>query len=176
MRSCPTARTRSHRATEGIRRRSRTFHFRTTLRTRCSRACITSRSKPAKRRGDRRRPTGGGKSTVMSLIPRFYDPSDGACGSTASTCANTHWRVCESRSATCCRIPCSSAARFARTSPTDAPTQPGTKSMRSGENGQCPRIHRQKMPKGYETMVGERGADALGRATPANRNRAGHRP
>jgi subfamily B ATP-binding cassette protein MsbA len=36
-------------------------------------------------------PSGAGKSTLVDLIPRFHDPTAGACCSTASTRASTPW-------------------------------------------------------------------------------------
>ena len=52
-------------------------------------------------------PTGGGKSTIMSLIPRFYDPSAGAVRVDGSMFATIGSRRCAIRSVTCCRRRCS---------------------------------------------------------------------
>jgi ABC-type multidrug transport system fused ATPase/permease subunit len=64
-------------------------------------------------------PTGGGKSTIMSLIPRFYDPSAGKVLVDDIDC-----KPCATRSAMCCRRRCSSADPCAITSRTAVPAPP----------------------------------------------------
>ena len=62
--------------------------------------------------------TGAGKSTVMKLVARFYDPTAGGCSSTARTCASWTWAPTGASSGTCPRRRSSSRAPSGTTSPT----------------------------------------------------------
>jgi ATP-binding cassette subfamily B protein len=48
--------------------------------------------------------SGGGKSTLVSLILRLYDPTEGWVLMTVMTFASTSWTHCGDRLALCCRI------------------------------------------------------------------------
>ena len=40
---------------------------------------------------------GQGKTTIVKLITRLYDPTEGQICSMASTCATTTWKICTAR-------------------------------------------------------------------------------
>ena len=54
--------------------------------------------------------TGAGKSTIVKLLSRFYDPTEGASGWTARTCVRSGALPYVATWASCCRIPFSSPA------------------------------------------------------------------
>ena len=64
-------------------------------------------------------PTGGGKSTIVSLIPRFYDPNAGAVKIDGKDVRDYQLLLCAITSATCCRRqsclkePCATISRTA---------------------------------------------------------------
>jgi|GEM_PF-6777231 len=62
-------------------------------------------------------PTGSGKSTLMKLLLRFYDVSDGTVRVEATTSATSRWRVSARRSATSARSRSCSPGPSGRTSP-----------------------------------------------------------
>ncbi len=90
-------------------------------------------------------PTGGGKSTIMSLIPRFYDPSAGAVLWTVLMFAITGCRRYVIRSAMCCRRqysfagPCGTTLLMAaRTRPRKRSSRPQSWPMRTSSSPACP--------------------------------------
>ena len=102
-------------------------------------------------------PTGSGKSTVVSLIPRFYDPNGGrVLIDGARTIATEARRRCARRSASCCRRRCCSAARSARTSPTGRPARRDEEIVAAAKLANADEFI-SRMPHGYDTVVGERG-------------------
>ena len=74
-------------------------------------------------------PTGSGKSTIISLIPRFYDPPAEASGSMAWMFAIISCRVSGKTLLSCCRIPCCFAERSARISRMAVPKLPTARSF-----------------------------------------------
>ena len=107
-------------------------------------------------------PTGGGKSTVLSLIPRFYDPTAGRV--LIDGVDVTDYKLdaaCARRSGLSCRTPSFSPARFATISPTGGSTR---RRRRSSKRRRWPMrtISSSQMPHGYDSMVGERGLTLSG--------------
>ena len=74
--------------------------------------------------------TGSGKTTLSYLIPRLYDVSAAACGSTASTCATCPSTTSPTRSAWSRRRPTSSTPRSPTTCGSPSPTPPTRSSSR----------------------------------------------
>jgi subfamily B ATP-binding cassette protein MsbA len=62
--------------------------------------------------------SGGGKSTLASLLVRHADPAAATCFSTGRICAASHWLPFAALYAWSSRTPSSSALRCATTSPT----------------------------------------------------------
>jgi ABC-type multidrug transport system fused ATPase/permease subunit len=69
-------------------------------------------------------PTGSGKSTVISLIPRFYDPEAGRVLIDGVDIRDYQLQGLRQQFASCCRTLCCSKERFARTSRTGGRTGP----------------------------------------------------
>jgi ABC-type bacteriocin/lantibiotic exporter with double-glycine peptidase domain len=61
-------------------------------------------------------PTGVGKSTFVSLIPRFYDVTAGAIYLDGKIFASCRYRICAVRSVLCCRMSFCFTAPYAKTS------------------------------------------------------------
>ena len=107
-------------------------------------------------------PTGAGKTTIISLIPRFYDPTSGAVkidGTdirqfTAEIAAPAdQLRPAGDRAV--------SRARSGTTSPTESRRRSRGEIFRAAELANAHEFI-EKMPEGYDTMVGERGVTLSG--------------
>ena len=75
-------------------------------------------------------PTGSGKTSLVALIARLYDPSEGVVRSTAPTCARSTCARCAGRSPSSPTTASCSRRRCARTSPTPARTRAPRRSSR----------------------------------------------
>ena len=106
-------------------------------------------------------PTGGGKSTIVSLIPRFYDPTAGRVMSMAWIFAISSSRRFAIRSVTCYRKPCSFAERCATISPTAAAEPHGGEIVEAAKLANADEFIAQ-MPQGYDSLVGDRGETLSG--------------
>ena len=107
-------------------------------------------------------PTGAGKSTIASLIPRLIDPTAARCSSTASTCAITRPRVAAVADlAWCCRTPCCSRARSATTSCAAGSGRPRRDVERAARLALVDEFAA-RLPDGLDTRIGERGANLSG--------------
>ena len=101
-------------------------------------------------------PTGCGKSTVLSLMPRFYDPMSGRVLIDGTDVTTTSLRRCARRSASCCRKRCCSAGPSARTSPMGAPEPTEEEIIAAAKVANADEFI-SRMPHGYDSVVGERG-------------------
>ena len=116
--------------------------------------------------------TGAGKSTLAKLVARFYDPTEGACWSTATTCATSRAPRCARRWGSCPQeafLFCGTIAREhrLRRARTRRPTEVATAAAR----GRRRRVHRRA--RGRLRHRGRRARRAaLGRPAPARRVRA----
>ena len=107
-------------------------------------------------------PTGGGKTTIINLIARFYDPVSGTVTIDGTDIRGfTHSIACAIRSASCCRTRCSSTHRSGRTSPMAGRKRTAREIVRAAELANAHEFIKE-MPDGYDTMVGERGVTLSG--------------
>ena len=105
--------------------------------------------------------TGGGKSTIVSLIPRFYDPTAGKVKIDGVDIRQYKLQAFAIRSVTCCRRPCSSGERSGTTSPTAGPEPRTTKSSKPQNSPTRMSLSRACL-NGYDTLVGDRGETLSG--------------
>ncbi len=63
-------------------------------------------------------PTGAGKSTIIGLIPRFYDPDSGVVKIDGQDVKQFEQKSIRDQVSSCCRIRCSLMLRCGRTSRT----------------------------------------------------------
>ena len=107
-------------------------------------------------------PTGAGKSTLMSLLPRFYDPQQRPRPARRPRRARPAARDrCARRSASCSRSRCCSPARsrdnirYGRLEATDAEVVAAAQAANAHDFISA-------LPQGYDTQLGERGARLSG--------------
>ena len=106
-------------------------------------------------------PTGAGKSTLVSLVPRFFDPWQGCVSidghdlrSVQIASVRRRWRSCPR-----------SHSFFQSRSPRTLPTAAGRRRARKSQTcARAANAHEfiSRLPRGYDTLVGERGATLSG--------------
>ena len=106
-------------------------------------------------------PTGAGKSTVVKLLLRLYDPPAGGSRSTASPSTTCRWPRCGGRSATWARTCSCSRARCGEPRLRPARTPPTPSSEQAARLAEAHEFI-QALPDGYDTVVGERGQKLSG--------------
>jgi ATP-binding cassette subfamily B protein len=121
--------------------------------------CISFSVEPGMRVGIAGR-TGTGKTTLISLLTRFYDPTTGVICSTASTSASFASWTCATTRDRSRESPCSSRRRSRRTSLTGGWEQ----RARLVDAAKAADVHDfiETLPDGYDTPVGERGMTLSG--------------
>ncbi len=105
--------------------------------------------------------TGAGKSSLVHLIPRFYDVTGGRVTSTAWTCATWIRPRCAAISASRCRRRCCSAAPSATTSATAGP-RPSDEEVVAAAKAAQAHDFITRFPEGYDTVLGQRGVNLSG--------------
>ena len=106
-------------------------------------------------------PTGAGKSTIISLIPRFYDPTSGVVSIDGTDVRRFRIQSLRSRSALYCRKPYCFMRRYGITSPMGSRGAGRAEIVRAAELANAHEFI-EKMPQGYDTMLGERGVTLSG--------------
>ena len=102
-------------------------------------------------------PTGGGKSTVVSLIPRFYDPTAGTISvGWRAIFASYKLNGLRNQIAYVLQETVLFRGTVADNIAYGRGGAPRGRNHGGGKAGQRRRVHR-KMPHGYDTMVGDRG-------------------
>ena len=96
------------------------------------------------------------KSTLLSLVPRFYDPTPAASCSTATTCAPSPRNPCATRSASSSRTRCSSPRPIRENIAYGRPDATEEEIIEAAKRAQAHEFI-MAMPDGYRSQVGERG-------------------
>ena len=107
-------------------------------------------------------PSGGGKTTLVSLLPRFWDVDQGRI----TLDGHRHprrsaWPTCAAPSASCRRSRRCSAGRSGRTSPTPGPSATEAEVQAAARAAHAHEFI-ERLPQGYDTLVGERGVKLSG--------------
>ena len=138
--------------------------------SRCSRTSA-SRSKPgqvAALVG----PTGAGKTTIISLIPRFYDPDVGRREDRRPrTCGASQQKSLRQQISFVLQETLLFHGPIWYNIAYGKPEASRAEILRAAELANAHEFI-EKMPEGYDTMVGERGVTLSGRPAPAHRDRA----
>ena len=101
--------------------------------------------------------TGAGKTTLVSLIPRFYEATTGRVLVDGVDVRQYASDRCASKSRSCRRTPCCSRARSPRTSATAVSTRP-TAEIEEAARAAHAHDFVSRLPRKYETPVAEAGA------------------
>jgi len=100
-------------------------------------------------------PTGAGKTTLVSLIARFYDPTTGVVKIDDTISGDSSRNRCASKSASCCRTRAIPRAGLAQHR-VRKPDATRAEILRAAEMANAHEFIKE-MPEGYDTIVGERG-------------------
>jgi subfamily B ATP-binding cassette protein MsbA len=106
-------------------------------------------------------PTGGGKTTVVNLVARFYDPVSGKIKIDGVDIREFKLRSLRSQISFVLQETLLSELQSGRTSHTEDPKPIAKKSLEAAELANADEFIRE-MPEGYNTMVGERGVTLSG--------------
>ena len=101
-------------------------------------------------------PSGGGKSTLCQLIPRFYEVSEGAIRIDGEDVRSLRSRLFTAPSASCSRMCSSLPTRCARISAMAAPDATDEEIVEAAKRAEI-YDDIMAMPHGFDTYVGERG-------------------
>ncbi len=108
-------------------------------------------------------PSGTGKTTVISLIPRFYDPVSGLVKIDGADIRRFQMKSLRDQisfvlqDTLLFRAPVWENIAYGKPG-----ALPYDQDYSGGEVRECPRVHRKKCRRGYDTMLGERGVSLSG--------------
>ena len=107
-------------------------------------------------------PSGGGKTTIANLVPRFYDVTGGAREDRRPRCARPQpGSRCARPSDWWRRILSCSTTRWSATSPMAVRTSHPRQIRRAAETALAHEFI-ERLPEGYQTVIGDRGAKLSG--------------
>ena len=105
--------------------------------------------------------TGAGKTTLVSLLMRFYDPTAGSIMLDGIEVASIGSPICATNSRSCCRTPFSFQPASPRTSRTRVPAASDDEIVAAARQANAHDFI-SRLPHGYQTRVGERGMSLSG--------------